>query len=77
LHCRSIMRSSREVRASDGKCQSRNSPVAKFIVPDGGDKVDSGQLYFPCRDYEFGYSVQSQHPSTQLNLRGGRWSSVV
>jgi hypothetical protein len=39
------MRSCRVVRASGCQCQSRNCPVAKFIVPEwggGGDKVDSG-----------------------------------
>ncbi len=29
--------------------------AAKFIVPDWGNKVDSGK-YPPIRDYEFGYS---------------------
>ncbi len=33
-------------------------PLAKFIVPDWGNKVDSGirLSYRPVSDYEFGYS---------------------
>ncbi len=47
---------------------SRRSQVAKFLVPDWGDKVGSGkglpyrpasrsQLYTPVRDYEFNYKT--------------------
>jgi hypothetical protein len=33
--------------------------VAKFIVPDYENKVDSGK-YSPFRDYEFGYSFLTE-----------------
>ncbi len=40
------------------KSSLRQYPVAKFIVPDWRI-VDSGWLYPPVRDYEFGYNYQN------------------
>ncbi len=58
------------------------SPVAKFIIPGWGDKVDSGiglsywparlhrrsQLSLQVRDYEFGYSIPDHRLRMPTNV---------
>jgi hypothetical protein len=79
LYLAEWMRYRRVVRASDCQCQIRNSPVAKFIIPEW-DMVDFGiglsyrpaSLYLAwlegtttlCRS-------RSQHPTAQWNHTDG------